>query len=277
VGEKYAWDPLLPVKGADGHTERLVQACYCPEQPPERHAQAYFRSSTDDGQTWSGAVKVPQWRGVNEVTMIVAQNGDWVAACRTESPKRFAQLAFDHYSGLGVSVSKDEGKSWSDLTMLYEWGRHHPSMVLLPDGRILMSYVVRLGYPDTADGYPQYGIEAVLSPDHGKSWDLDHRYLLVTYRGTRAKKANAWWDAATQGTSSLRMPDGSILTAFGSGHRVNPAPVPGAEAYFPRDIGLVRWKPNQKPVNGDAAISQAAYDSQLRNVFDPQSPDSCLK
>ena len=140
-----------------------------------------------------------------------------------------------------------------------------------------MSYVVRLGYPDTADGYPQYGIEAVLSPDHGKTWDLDHRYLLVTYRGTRAKKANAWWDAATQGTSSLTMPDGSILTAFGSGHRVNPARA--------RNRGLFSSGYRACPMETEPEACQwGRFDlasrirfAQLRNVFDPQSPNFGLK
>ena len=42
-------------------------------------------------------------------------------------------------------------------------------MVLLPNGEILMTYVVRMGYPDTDDGYPQFGIEAVISRDNGNT------------------------------------------------------------------------------------------------------------
>ena len=46
-------------------------------------------------------------------------------------------------------------------------------MVLLPNGSILMTYVVRKGYTDTADGYPRFGIEAIVSRDNGRSWDLE--------------------------------------------------------------------------------------------------------
>ncbi len=53
----------------------------------------------------------------------------------------------DHYEGLGISLSKDNGKTWSQIDRLYDYGRHHPSLLLLPNANILMTYVVRLGYP----------------------------------------------------------------------------------------------------------------------------------
>jgi hypothetical protein len=136
---------------------------------------------------------------------------------------------------LGVSISKDQGKTWSDLKILYEWGRHHPSMVLRPDGTILMTYVVRLGYPDTAEGFPQFGVEAVVSRDNGQTWDLEHRYVLAAWVG-RMKGANAWY-CGTQSTSTVLLPDGTILTAFGTGFR-NP---PNAATCI-MDVALVRWR-----------------------------------
>lgn len=74
-----------------------------------------------------------------------------------------------------------------------------------------MSYMVRRGCPDTADGFPRFGIEAVVSRDHNRSWNLDYRYILKLWQGNR-KKARAWW-ASSQSTSSALMPDGWILTA----------------------------------------------------------------
>ena len=74
----------------------------------------------------------------------------------------------DHTEGLGVSVSTDEGQTWS--AWLDDWGRHHPSLILLPGGEIVMTYVVRKGYVNTPDGFPQFGIEAVVSRDHGQTW-----------------------------------------------------------------------------------------------------------
>ena len=39
-----------------------------------------------------------------------------------------------------------------------------------------MTYVVRKGNVNRPEGSPQFGIEAVVSRDHGETWDLDHKY-----------------------------------------------------------------------------------------------------
>ena len=70
-------------------------------------------------------------------------------------------------------------------SQLYDWGRHHASTVLLPDGTIVVTYVVRLGYPDTADGFPRFGIEAVVSHDNRETRDLDCRYVLSSWVGNK--------------------------------------------------------------------------------------------
>jgi hypothetical protein len=38
----------------------------------------------------------------------------------------------------------------------------------------------------------------------------------------------------------------------------------------PRDVGLVEWRLNPKTVNAESTIRDAAFDSDLRNVFDPK-------
>ena len=240
ASERYAWDPLLVVRGAGGQAERVAQGCWKPtgvawgsaEAP---YSQAYFRSSADEGRTWSEAAKVPQWLGVNEVSMIIAGNGDWLAACRIDYPKRFAPYQFDHYGGLGVSISKDRGKTWSAMRQLYEWGRHHPSMVLLPDKRVLMTYVVRLGYPNNAQGFPQFGVEAMISSDNGQTWDFGRRYVLATWCGTLKDERS--WFCSVQSTSTIRLPDGMLLTAFGTGF-CNTAEATRCKM----DVALVKWR-----------------------------------
>jgi hypothetical protein len=127
-----------------------------------------------------------------------------------------------------------------------------------------MTYVVRRGYPDTPDGFPQMGIEAVVSRDHGRTWDLDHRYLLVTWTG-RAKGPDGPYIAQSQSTSSVLLPDGSILTSYGGAQRAVRT-VPGASE--PRDVGLVRWRLNRASLNSDRSISRAPFDSDLRNRLD---------
>lgn len=263
------WDPFLVVKDEVEKGMRLVQTgygmnheWYGSDKGPG-YSTGYLRFSMDEGRTWGDAIAPPQWTGVSEVALLRAKNGAYIAACRTDIPARFEPATLDHYEGLAVSVSEDEGKTWSDLNRLYDYGRHHPCMTLMPDGTIVMTYVVRKGYVDSTDGWPQFGIEAIVSRDNGRSWDLDHKYILHAWKGNRTGP-EYWW-ASSQATSSVLLPDGTILTAFGTGYRSQPAE--GGPS--PRDAGLVHWRLNSEPVNEVCQISDAAYDSELRNVFDP--------
>jgi Neuraminidase (sialidase) len=264
----YTWDPPLVERDATtGKVTRLVETGYTWWKPPEvqvAHQQGYIRSSTDEGKTWSEAVKVPEWQAISEVALLRAANGDLVAACRTDMPRRM-EGDIDHAEGLGVSISKDNGRTWSAVEWLYEWGRHHPAMILMPNGDIVMTYVVRRGYTADKDGFPRFGIEAITSRDHGRTWDLDHRYILHSWTGKRKGDDTYWWPSS-QATSSVLFADGSILTAFGTGYRVD------TQATYPpspRDVGLIQWRLNPEAVNDDRTIRDAAFDSDRRNVFNP--------
>lgn len=239
-GTRYVWDPLLVVKNPAGDVSKLFEASWRPTgvawgSSEGAYSQGYFRSSSDEGHTWSDELKVPEWLGVNEVSMIRASGGDLVAACRTDYPKRFAHHKLDHFGGLAVSISKDDGRSWSKLKPLYEWGRHHPSMVLMPSGDIVMTYVVRLGYPATHTGFPQFGVEAVVSHDNGQTWDKEHRYVLADWVGNIT--GSTAWFCGVQSTSTVLLPDGMLLTAFGTGFR-NAA----GTKICKMDVALVRWR-----------------------------------
>lgn len=274
----YGWDPQLVERDpATGKITRILETGYT--GGTDAGQQGFLRFSADEGHTWTDAVAVPQWRAVSEVALAYAHNGDLVAACRTDiSPKTIARLGrqlIDHYEGLGISISKDRGKTWSDVQKLYDWGRHHPSLLLMPSGELVMTYVVRKGYKDTPEGFPQFGIEAVVSRDNGQTWDLDHLYRLHIWPGNRKATANeggpgpqAWW-ASSQATSSVLLPDGSILTAFGTGYRSQPGP---RGESTPRDVGLVLWRLGNQPLNTDRTLRDAPADSDARNLLDPKGP-----
>jgi hypothetical protein len=260
-GPWYMWDPLWSEKG------RLFETGYTAVRAPGTgpgYQQGFIRFSDDFGKTWMDCVKPPEWVGVSEVALTRAKNGYLVGACRTDIPARMQGETLDHYEGLGVSISKDDGKTWSKVTKLFDWGRHHPSCVLMPDGRLVMTYVVRKGYVDSPDGFPQFGVEAIVSEDNGESWDLDHRYVLHTWVGNR-KGPNGWW-ASCQATSTVLLPDGSLLTAFGTGYRSES--VNGASP-APRDAAIVSWRLGDKSADADRTIRDAAFDSDARNVCDP--------
>jgi hypothetical protein len=266
--ELYVWDPALVDRDpVTGKVTRVVETCYsqvisAAAPGIERlECQGRIRFSSDEGRTWTEAQVVPQWKGVNEVALLRARNGDLIGACRTDIPPRINKdTDLDYNCGLAVSVSQDNGRTWSKLQRLYEYGRHQPSMGLLPNGGVVMTYAARLGYTNTPDGFPQFGVEAIVSHDNGQSWDLDHRYLLHTWVG--GNKGKNFFAGAPQSTSSLSLSDGEILTAFGAGYRIH---LPGN----PHDVGLIRWQVNDKGLNADQIITQAPFDSDLRNQFDP--------
>ncbi len=259
----YGWDPMLVDRDRKtGKVTQLTLADYRQTDPKDEYSShASVLTSMDEGKTWSKPLEVPEWKGVNEVAFVRANNGDMIAACRTDNPQRFKH-GIDHYCGLSVSISKDNGATWSPLNRLYEWGRHHPSMVVTKNGDIVLTYVVRKGYVDTSDGFPQFGVEAVVSRDNGKTWDLDHRYILTQWKGNRPITDTWAWVASSQATSTVVLPDGSLLTAFGTGYST----VPDSN---PRDVGVVKWKLNYRGLNKDRTIRDAAWDSDTRNVFDP--------
>ena len=80
------------------------------------------------------------------------------------------------------------------------------------------------------------------------------------------KEGPTAWYPSSQSTSTVRLPDGSILTAFGTGYRCQEI-VKGQPA--PRHVGLVRWRLNSGPMNTETKLRDAPVDSELRNVYDP--------
>jgi len=73
------WDPpLVDRNPKTGKVIRLAQTSY-QQTGTSQDSQSFLRFSTNEGQTWSKSIKVPQWWGVNEVTLLRAGNGDLVA------------------------------------------------------------------------------------------------------------------------------------------------------------------------------------------------------
>jgi len=255
-GRWMPWDPALVDRDPKtGKVVRIMETGYTGEasgtaEKLVTHSQAYVRFSNDEGRTWSKATRVPEWFGVDEVCPIRAKNGNIVATCRTDPIPENRKYHFDHFEGLGVSISKDNGHTWSKVKKLYDFGRHHANTLLMPNGDIVISYGVRLGSPNNADGYPQFGVEAVVSRDNGETWDMDNRYILATWAGKRKAPSSPGkfrrsgnWRYSPHTTSSILLPSGSILTAYGTGYRQSRK---GFEPFYgPRDVGLVKWKINK--------------------------------
>ena len=75
----------------------------------------------------------------------------------------------------------------------------------------------------------------IVSRDNGESWDLSHRYVLAKWSGN---------NIATS-TSTVLLPDGSLLTAFSSGYLSRPQHKGTDPESDPQkqEVCLVRWRP----------------------------------
>lgn len=249
----WQWEPYLVDRDpATGKVIRLAETAYShegDEYPSQGYfSQAYIRFSEDEGLTWGEEVAVPEWKGINEVGLVRTADGRLIASCRTDLPAWYRDPTHrkpegmeppDLYSGFGISTSHDNGKTWSPVNILFDHGRHFVSFALLPNRDLVMTYVVRIGYPKNVDGFPTYGIEALVSHDHGVSWDMAHRIILDEWTGNMRGHPCAWW-SSPQSTSSVLLPDWSILTAYG--RAAGCLPTADGQIGPPRDIGLVRWR-----------------------------------
>jgi hypothetical protein len=220
---------------------RLYQtvASHGPNFPYEGHV-ACLRCSDDMAATWEPDISPQQWvwqstwdgeqldRSVCEGTVTRALNGNLVAALRTDVPGQYLHHKCDTLMGLATSVSGDDGRTWSELQILYQAGRHHPNLQVLPSGDIVMTHIVRLDIRDGRLAGHHMGCEALISRDHGLSWDTAGRIILDDFAYSNADR---WYASQCGHLSSTLLTDGSMLTAYGH--------------YLSGGVAFVRWDPTQ--------------------------------
>lgn len=204
---------------------------------PQDPAVGMLRWSTDGGRMWSKEVSPPVWywkdehegksytRGISEGSLVRAANGWLVAALRTDMPYRFVNLHNDNMEGIAVSISKDNGASWSALHGLYKGGRMHPNLQLLSNGHLVMTYIVRQDYEGVERVSYRRGCEALISRDHGQTWDMAGKYILDEFEYSDGTPLAT----ACGHLSSTVLKDGRILTTYGN--------------YLAKAAVVVRWKP----------------------------------
>ena len=210
---------------------------------PKKPTVSFIRRSVDKGLTFQYFIQPENWRkeeeldgmrytrAVGEASLIRAANNHLVAALRTDIPVRFFKsLHDDSLCGLAVSISEDEGHSWSVPKVLYEAGRHHPSLVRLQDGRIVMSYVLRDEMEDGVLASYRRGCEAVISYDNGHTWDMERKYILDEFQ--YLQDDSYWVNGNCGHCCSVLAPDGMILTAYGN--------------YNNRGCTLIKWYPQEE-------------------------------
>ncbi len=267
----YGWDPALVFPDSDGKHLLLGGYYWKFFENPEAKVQAVLKESFDGGLTWSEWRGIPEFNGVTEVTMAFNNRGEIVAALRACT---LMAPACDQSDRIETSISTDGGKTWSPPKVAAGNGCHHPSLALLPDGRMVMSYVVRMGYPDK-NGRHRYGIEALVSNDGGHTWDTDHRYVLSEWEhdaNVRDDQGEIWhlerFYPAPQGSSTIYLPEEDcLLTAYGTAQ--NLARINSDNLTYPRQVGMVKWKPlSNYSGKVSAPPDPVPVDKALRQIRD---------
>ena len=231
---------------------------------PTGDATVVFRRSVDGGLTWIDEVAPPEWkftmehkgkkwlRGVSEGAIVRAENGDLVAALRTDIPPHFFDGPHnDNLEGTAISVSQDDGKTWSAMNFLFWAGRHHANLQRLPNGDLVCTMVVRDDVQDGKLASHRRGCDAVVSLDNGRTWNLDRRYELDRFEYYQPAQ---WLDGQCGHIGAAALADGSVISAYGN--------------YVKGAAVLVKWKPGAEPALAATELDLAALPVEGASILD---------
>jgi hypothetical protein len=232
-------NPLIE-RDSDGNAIRIAQIGQTlGGAAPHWKITEYLRWSEDGGRTWPRVVSPEVWKytetyagqtyevGASEGSLVRAANGDLVAALRTFTPAWFCEHPHyeDSLEGTAISISKDNGETWSPMQIVFETGRHHPDLIRMPNDDLVMTVIRRVDFHDKRLTSYRRGCDAVISRDNGVTWDVDHLYVLDDFPFCEGEH---WISTVCGHLSSTLMPDGSILTCYGN--------------YLAGGV-LVKWRP----------------------------------
>jgi len=212
----------------------------------ELPVQPLLRWSVDGGRTWTNETAPKEWqweavyrgkiyhRGVSEGSLARAANGWLVAALRPDMPpeyyadpdKQSGRDYNDSVEGIAVSISRDDGKTWSPMNFLFSAGRHHCHLVRMPNGDLVMTMGVRVDVREGKLASYRRGCDAVVSRDNGLTWDTERRYVLDEYEFYDGSR---WFNGECGHLYSTLLDSGQILTTHAN--------------YLTRGASLIRWKP----------------------------------
>jgi len=167
----------------------LLMAVYGgPQRPPgQQHARredhSYIYRSRDQGKSWSRYAECSHGGQFNETALVRLSSGKMLAAMRS---RRGGQV--------WLTESNDDGHTWNEPKQITPNSVHPADMVLLPDGRVLMTTGYRVG---------PYGVRGLIGDAKGH-FDWEQRFLLV----------NDGIGGDCGYPSSVVLQDGRVLTLY---------------------------------------------------------------
>jgi len=160
--------------------------------------------SHDLGRTWDSVIRLPEEWLACEGALTRAGDGALVASLRVRPAQWTRDLPnpdSDHWQRIATARSMDNGLTWTDYQVHFDYGRVHTDLITLANGDVMLTYASRIG---DIDGEKYHGVEAVLSHDNGRTWDWDNRFILFRWA---MHESMAW-------PVSMELADGRILTVF---------------------------------------------------------------
>jgi len=169
---------------------------------------SYSIRSKDRGKTWNDVRLAFEY--TDEVSAVRIPSGKIVATTRVDGPQysRGTGNPVDAVSKwhdwydiahttdfMAISESTDNGETWSIPRQVLPPSVCPAQLLLLNDGRLLLTYGVR--------HFPK-GAQAILSVDEGKTWNYNQRFILTWYG----------WDSHAGYPWSIQLRDGDILTSY---------------------------------------------------------------
>jgi hypothetical protein len=135
----------------------------------------HIRRSNDEGKTWQEPVKVAEWQfgSLTNAELLVLKNGDVLSFFNRRPNNRGKDRKDQQPFSIGVSRSKDGGRTWSDSTTIYEAGGEfengcwEPSGLQLPDGEVQVYFANEGPYRSSSE----QEISMMRSKDNGVHWD----------------------------------------------------------------------------------------------------------
>ena len=203
----------------------------------DQHVRGCLHWSRDGGRTWQDFSYPEAWnwhdtyagrtieRGSGEGGLVRAANGWLVAAMRMDGIGRYVKYQYDQFEGTGISISKDEGKTWSPIQRVCEAGRMHANLIRLPNDDLIMTVIRRMDIRGGRLASYRRGCDAFVSHDHGQTWDPDEMIIIDDWPH---HDPDQWYGSVCGHLYSTVLDDGSVLTGY-SHHAVGGV--------------LIRWRP----------------------------------